>query len=343
MLDFMHGHGQFQHLCQLGLQCLLNIYYFLKPAIPQAARFALRHSYALPLSWMLRGSWPISRSSHRVPEGWPGWPDGKSFAFVLSHDVEGQKGLGRCNAVAELEMRLGFRSSFNFVPEGEYETPAALRSFLTGRGFEVGVHDLRHDGTLYRSLHTFEKDARRINHYLKEWNAVGFRSGFMRHNLEWLQKLDVHYDASTFEHDPFEPQPDGVHTIFPFNVRRDDGSIYVELPYTLPQDSTLFLVLREASNDVWKRKLDWIAERGGMALVIVHPDYMTLDGPPRSGEYRAELYEDFLRYVRKRYSDKAWFALPREVADHVRHRMPLPAPHAASVTADRALDAPHRR
>jgi hypothetical protein len=186
---------------------------------------------------------------------------------------------------------------------------------------------------LYRSLRTFENDARRINHYLKEWNAVGFRSGFMRHNFRWLQKLDVHYDASTFDHDPFEPQPDGMHTIFPFAVRRDDGSVYIELPYTLPQDSTLFLVLRETGNDVWKQKLDWIAEHGGMAFVIVHPDYMAFDGPAGSAEYRAELYEDFLRYVRKRYSDKAWFALPREVADHVRHRMPHPSsPTAPSST-----------
>ena len=321
------------HQLHLGLCYLLNVYYFLKPAIPQTVRFALRHSYALPLKWAFAGSWPIRPASCVVPRGWPGWPNGKSFAFVLTHDVEGNVGLARCRQLAELEMRLGFRSSFNFVPEGEYATPRTVRSFLEDRGFEVGVHDLRHDGKLYTSYKTFKDRARRINHYLKSWNAVGFRSGFMRHNLQWLQDLNIQYDASTFEHDPFEPQPDGMHTIFPFWVRRDDGSTYVELPYTLAQDSTLFLVLRETTNDVWKRKLDWIAAHGGMALVIVHPDYMAFDDPKGSSEYRAELYQNFLEYVRERYGDVAWFARPRDVADYVRqhHVAASPAmPEAAS-------------
>ena len=52
---------------------------------------------------------------------------------------------------------------------------------------------------------------------------------------------------------------------------------YVELPYTLPQDSTLFLVLRETTPEIWMRKLDWIAEHGGMVLLDMHPDYMSFD------------------------------------------------------------------
>ena len=117
-------------------------------------------------------------------------------------------------------MEFGFRSSFNFIPEGDYRVPAALRAWLTDRGFEVGVHDLHHDGKLYSSRDEFRRKAHRINSYLKEWNAVGFRSGFMLHNLNWIRDLDIQYDASTFDTDPFEPQPDGVDTIFPFWVSR---------------------------------------------------------------------------------------------------------------------------
>ena len=52
------------------------------------------------------------------------------------------------------------------------------------------------------------------------------------------------------------------------------------MPYTLPQDSTLFLVLGEITPEIWMRKLDWIAEHGGMALVDVHPDYISFNGSP---------------------------------------------------------------
>ena len=84
----------------------------------------------------------------------------------------------------------------------------------------------------------FRKMPRSINGYLKEWRASGFRSGFMLHDRECLNDLDIEYDASTFDTDPFEPQPEGVNTIFPFWVPRPGGGGYVELPYTLPQDST---------------------------------------------------------------------------------------------------------
>src|SRR6185295_6086223 len=104
----------------------------------------------------------------------------------------------------------------------------------------------------------FFEQSTAINRYLQKWKAVGFRGGFMFHNLDWIHALDVSYDASTFDTDPFEPQPDGVGTIFPFWVQRNGSRGYVELPYTLPQDSTLFLLLQEKTIDVWTKKLDWV-------------------------------------------------------------------------------------
>ncbi len=318
-----------------GTSMWLYFYYLLKPAIPWPVRMALRRVRARRLRRRFSNSWPINKVAARAPAGWPGWPDGKEFAFVLTHDVEGKRGLDRCRELAEMEMRLGFRSSFYFVPEGEYTTPESLHGFLTSNGFEVGVHDLRHDGKLYRSWNTFKNDAQKINHYLTTWGAVGFRSGFMLHNLQWLQDLNILYDASTFDTDPFEPQPDGMNTIFPFWVSQNGHSGYVELPYTLPQDSTLFLVLRETSIDTWVRKLDWVAQHGGLALVIVHPDYMNFDGRRSPSEYRAQLYQDFLEYVAKHYNSQCWFALPRDVAKYVRQHKPalpertIPSPSAS--------------
>jgi glycosyltransferase involved in cell wall biosynthesis len=292
-----------------------RLYYHLKPYLPWRLRIGLRRVIARRQLKASHSVWPINEAAGHAPAGWPGWPHGKKFAFVLTHDVEGSAGLAKCRQLMELEQKLGFRSSFNFVPEGDYAVSRELREELTQNGFEVGVHDLRHDGKLYWRREAFPENARSINGYLKDWGACGFRSGFMLFDREGLHDLNILYDASTFDTDPFEPQPEGVHTIFPFWESRPNGGGYVELPYTLPQDSTLFLVLKEKSPAIWKRKLDWIARQGGMALVNVHPDYVGFNGhQQQSSEYPAALYQEFLQYVQDRYGNDIWKALPREVA-----------------------------
>ncbi|MDP3068879.1 MAG: glycosyltransferase [Opitutaceae bacterium] len=301
-----------------------KLYYALKPVLPWRLRFALRRFAARSIVANSRTTWPIDPATRFAPEGWPGWPQGKKFSVVLTHDVEGMAGLAKCRQLADLEESLGFRSSFNFIPEGEYRVTPKLREELSARGFEVGVHDLRHDGKLFHSRDHFRANAPGINRYVREWGAVGYRSGFMMRNLDWLHQLDVLYDSSTFDTDPFEPQPDGAGTIFPFWIGQEDGEGensrsprggYVELPYTLPQDSTLFLVLRESSPEVWIRKLDWVAAQGGMVLMNVHPDYIRFDGDPASSRtYPVGFYVQVLEHLRRNYAGQYWHALPREVA-----------------------------
>ena len=138
----------------------------------------------------------------------------------------------------------------------------------------------------------------------------------MHHKLEWMSRLNIEYSISTFDTDPFEPQPDGVRTIFPFIVETESKSqFFVELPYTLPQDFTLFVLLQEDSNRIWKDKLDWIAEKGGMVLLNTHTDYMNFgDRNKPIEEYSVLLYLDFLEYVKQKYDNLFWHALPIDVA-----------------------------
>ncbi|HUB87764.1 MAG TPA: glycosyltransferase, partial [Verrucomicrobiae bacterium] len=136
---------------------------------------------------------------------------------------------------------------------------------------------------------------------------------------------EIQYDASTFDTDPFEPQPDAAGTIFPFWVCPSTApdTRYVELPYTLPQDSTLFLVLRKTSPEIWIKKLDWVASRGGMALVNVHPDYLRFAGQAASPrKFPAEFYRQFLEYARQKYGESFWQPLPRELAAWYQQTVP---------------------
>jgi hypothetical protein len=300
----------------MDLTTLRNrIFYFVKPLMPRSMQLFARRRLARWKRPSVGHEWPIDERAGIAPAGWTGWPENKKFALALMHDVDTQRGHDRVRTLMALEEHRGFRSSFNIVPE-RYTVSPALRSEIWDRGFEVGVHGLKHDGKLFASRAIFEKSAPRIRGYLRDWNAEGFSAPSMLRNLEWAHELGMRYEISTFDTDPFEPEPVGAGTIFPYwstNGAAKGG--HIELPYTLPQDFTLFLILGYEDIEVWKRKLDWIAARGGLALLNTHPDYMHFEGRQRGPEeYPAEKYEAFLSYVQSAHKNEYWQALPRDVA-----------------------------
>ena len=131
-----------------------------------------------------------------------------------------------------------------------------------------------------------------------------------------MQDLDIEYDASFFDTDPFETMPGGTMSIWPFFCGR-----FVELPYTLEQDHTLLVVLVQRTPRVWLDKVDFIARWGGMALLNVHPDYMR--DPAHLGVYEEFLQQMAETMTRKRHrgteesaldAPSCWHALPRDVA-----------------------------
>ena len=93
------------------------------------------------------------------------------------------------------------------------------------------------------------------------------------------------------------------------------GSV-VELPYTLPQDHTLFTLLRHRGV-TWLEQADAIEERFGLIQCLSHPD----PGYLGDADKRA-LYVELLDALAHRGS--LWRALPRDIAAWWRRRGSLP-------------------
>ena len=295
---------------------LYRFYYPIKPLLPRALQLSLRRVIASYKRKKYADVWPIDPKAAKKPENWKGWPDGKKFAFIIQHDVDTQKGHDSCHKLMEIEKSLNLRSFFSFVPE-RYNVSTTLQKEMKKQGFGVGIHGLKHDGKLFSSEAYFRESAVKINQYIREWDISGFTSPSMHHNLDWMHYLNIKYSTSTFDTDPFEPDPKGAGTIFPYFVRRNKNhNGFVELPYTLPQDHLLYIILKEKNIDIWKKKLDWIAEQGGMALLNSHSDYMNFDNSKQGREeYPVHLYIEFLEYINKKYANQYWHILPGEMEE----------------------------
>jgi hypothetical protein len=84
----------------------------------------------------------------------------------------------------------------------------------------------------------------------------------------------------------------------------------------------LFILMKEKNIDIWKKKLDWIVEKGGMALLVTHPDYMNCKkGKCETEEYPMEFYEALLDYIKGKYEGQYWNPLPKEMAHFWKQKM----------------------
>jgi peptidoglycan/xylan/chitin deacetylase (PgdA/CDA1 family) len=228
------------------------------------------------------------------------YPNGYNNAVVLTHDVDHIIGFNNIPRILELEERMGFKSCWNIVPY-KYKIDPGIIRLIQDAGHEIGVHGYNHDGKLYSSIKVFSERVPYINQAIVKYKASGFRSPMVHHNLAWLQNLNIKYDASCFDYDPFQPFPNSTGVIWPFIVGK-----FVELPYTLPQDHTLFYVLKQKNIDIWKNKIDWLVKNKGMILTLTHPDYLT-----KNKHYN--MYVELLEYLRT--INNAWYCLPREITD----------------------------
>jgi hypothetical protein len=258
--------------------------------------------------------WPIDIVSNKRPADWKNWPDNKKFALVITHDVETGKGFERVKDLLQIDKSFDFYSCFNFVPK-RYNVKKEILDFVRDEGFEIGVHGLYHDGKLFSSEKIFNERFPQINNYLQEWKSCGFYAPSTLRNLDWIHKLNIEYDSSTFDTDPFEPQPNGAKTIYPFFIKNEKYKMseYLEIPYTVPQDFTLYIILKEKNINIMKEKIDWIIENGGMVNFRTHPDYMNFEDKNKLDEYPVKLYTDLLEYIKTKYEGFYWNVLPKDL------------------------------
>jgi peptidoglycan/xylan/chitin deacetylase (PgdA/CDA1 family) len=300
----------------------LNAFYRLKPLIPRrlqlAARRALIRRQGVPEfpQWPLdlsvatlvrRYAFAVLRAQGRNEARFAWfWPAGFNAALILTHDVETEAGLALVPDLADAEEGLGFRSSFNLG--AWYEVDPGLVRELTERGFEIGVHGLRHDRSLFASRAGFDAQQPALRELIERLGARGFRSPATHRVLPWIAELPIEYDCSVPHSDPYEPQPGGCCSLWPFFV----GPV-VELPYTLPQDHLLLTLLRQDSSQLWIEQARRIEAEFGLVQVVSHPD----PGYLGDREKRAR-YLELLRALAERPG--VWKALPREVASWWRER-----------------------
>lgn len=304
---------------------LAAAYYCVRPLMPVGVRKHLQRARLKGWDRISFPHWPVDRTVNdlfellmvfslksqnveRIPFIWF-WPDGAPSSAIMTHDVERAQGRDLCGTLMDIDDAYGIKASFQVVPEQRYEVPPAYLDSITRRGFEVAVHDLNHDGRLYKNREYFTERVAKINSYGRKWGAEGFRGAVLYRRQEWFGELEFSYDMSVPNVAHLDPQRGGCCTVMPYFV----GNL-LELPVTATQDYTLFHILQAYNTDLWKTQIELILEKHGLLSFIVHPDYAAT-GPER------KVYEALLAHLAELRQERgAWIATPGEVNKWWRQR-----------------------
>lgn len=302
-----------------------DVYYCLRPALPVSLRRHLQRTWLRGWDKKIFPRWPVDRTVDRlfeklmslsveahqrvdIPFIWF-WPEGKSSCAIMTHDVETISGLEFAGELMDINDSFGIKSSFQIIPEERYAAGETTLSSIRSRGFEINVHDLKHDGHLFDNHQQFLQSAAQINQHAKRLGSKGFRSGVLYRNLNWYSAFSFSYDMSVPNIGHLDPQPGGCCTVMPYFV----GEI-LELPVTTTQDYSLFNILGTYSLDLWREQITQIMEQHGLISCIVHPDYLDT-------QRARNAYSGLLRHLAAlRAGSGLWIALPGEVDTWWRQR-----------------------
>jgi hypothetical protein len=318
VVDNLRGELYCQEAANSDTSIVARAYYLVRPLLSVFVRKHLQR-------WRLRDwkllrfpNWPVDRTVDQmleqtmllslraqrideIPFIWF-WPEGATSCAIMTHDVETEMGVRSCRYLMDVEDAFGIKASFQIIPESRYEVTDEFLESIRQRGFEVVMHDLNHDGQLFRDKDQFLRRAVQINSYKERFGASGFRTAVLYRRQDWFDALNFSYDMSVPNVAHLDPQRGGCCTVMPYFV----GKI-LELPVTTTQDYTMFNILNDYSIDLWKKQIDLIMEKHGLISFIVHPDYV--------GSSREQtVYKALVAYLADLRREKGiWIAMPGEV------------------------------
>lgn len=299
-------------------ESIRTLYYFMRKWLPVSVRRQLQRAYFHDWKRLPFPAWPVdftvdrlheqflrllmeSSGLDKLPFIWF-WPEGAPSCLMMTHDVETSAGRDFTAQLMDLDDSYGIKASFQVIPEGRYPVSDRYVAEIRGRGFEFNIHDLNHDGHLYRERGEFLRRAAKINGYVRHYGSQGFRAGAMYRNQDWYDAFEFSYDMSVPNVAHLEPMRGGCCTVMPYFV----GKI-VELPLTLAQDYSIFHVLNDYSITLWEQQMALIKERHGLMSFITHPDYLI---EPRARMVYEQLLAKLTEMVTK---EGVWAARPGEV------------------------------
>jgi len=300
------------------LSALARIYYFVRPVLSVGLRRCLQRVHFWGWDKLPFPHWPVDCSVDnlleqllllslkvndvkRIPFIWF-WPEGAPSCAIVTHDVETKLGRDLCTTLMDIDDSFGLKASFQVIPEQRYVVSREFLDSIRKRGYEVVVHDLNHDGHLYRDREQFLERAAKINAYGREYGADGFRAAILYRKQLWYEALEFSYDMSVPNVAHLDPQRGGCCTVMPHFL----GNI-LELPVTTTQDYTLFHIFNDYSINLWERQMKLIMAKHGLMSFIVHPDYMV------TRRERSILEALLGRLVRLKEEKGVWMPTPGEV------------------------------
>jgi hypothetical protein len=295
-----------------------KFYYRIRKYLPFPVRRMLQRVYFRDWKDLPFPAWPVdftvdslhqallqllleATGTKKLPFIWF-WPDGAPNSLIMTHDVETSTGRDFTFQLMDLDDSYGIKASYQVIPERRYQVSQEYVSGIRSRGCEFNIHDLNHDGHLYRERTEFERRAAGINSYVRQYDTRGFRAGAMYRKQDWYDVFEFSYDMSVPNVAHLEPVRGGCCTVMPYFI----GKI-VELPLTTTQDYSLFHILNDYSTELWKLELALLSERNGLMSLLTHPDYLM--------ERRArKVYESLLDDLRQMIArERIWAALPGDV------------------------------